>query len=439
MVTPELVCKIYNEQNEDTIAEANVWELLEEPPKIFGKKFIDTTSTGFIQTTLLYNYNEIEELEAMKKSLEILMEQPYYIPEKEELLKYEDLNYFEKNEAYTQLHEELTHSIYQGNKKEADDVINKIHLARKLNSMDLDKYVDVVNEMNIPSKNAEKASEIAELIFGFEDNLRLWEYNGYTSEESSELMGMDFDEDFEMKMVEELTQLERYIAALTNLYGRVSAEKVTEIYNLQNEDHVQLSDVEKYVTHPSEELEDLYVETEWGEFIKEDLLLFEDEYHKLVEAQRGKPYYIPEQEELLKWAEPNYFNPPKEYQDLYDYLYKYLFNKDEVITTMVCEDIYLDIEIDAGLKETLQTIENSGGIIKNEKELNEIMDRIVKVRNNSRIRENRGFSPNELRELHQSEAKKIKNIGRNDPCHCGSGKKYKKCCLKKDRLLELKK
>ncbi len=23
------------------------------------------------------------------------------------------------------------------------------------------------------------------------------------------------------------------------------------------------------------------------------------------------------------------------------------------------------------------------------------------------------------------------NTGRNDPCHCGSGKKYKKCCLNK--------
>jgi len=23
-------------------------------------------------------------------------------------------------------------------------------------------------------------------------------------------------------------------------------------------------------------------------------------------------------------------------------------------------------------------------------------------------------------------------VGRNDPCHCGSGKKYKKCCLSKD-------
>lgn len=25
------------------------------------------------------------------------------------------------------------------------------------------------------------------------------------------------------------------------------------------------------------------------------------------------------------------------------------------------------------------------------------------------------------------------DIGRNDPCHCGSGKKYKKCCEEKDQ------
>jgi hypothetical protein len=27
----------------------------------------------------------------------------------------------------------------------------------------------------------------------------------------------------------------------------------------------------------------------------------------------------------------------------------------------------------------------------------------------------------------------VTKIGRNDPCHCGSGKKYKKCCIKKDK------
>jgi len=29
--------------------------------------------------------------------------------------------------------------------------------------------------------------------------------------------------------------------------------------------------------------------------------------------------------------------------------------------------------------------------------------------------------------------------GRNDPCHCGSMRKYKKCCLRKDRVAHRKK
>ena len=28
------------------------------------------------------------------------------------------------------------------------------------------------------------------------------------------------------------------------------------------------------------------------------------------------------------------------------------------------------------------------------------------------------------------------DLGRNDPCHCGSGRKYKQCCLAKDEARE---
>lgn len=28
------------------------------------------------------------------------------------------------------------------------------------------------------------------------------------------------------------------------------------------------------------------------------------------------------------------------------------------------------------------------------------------------------------------------SLGRNDPCHCGSGRKYKQCCLDKDQAAE---
>lgn len=45
-----------------------------------------------------------------------------------------------------------------------------------------------------------------------------------------------------------------------------------------------------------------------------------------------------------------------------------------------------------------------------------------------------GYSPNELMKIQieeikkQEESSKNKKIGRNDPCPCGSGKKYKNCC-----------
>ena len=35
---------------------------------------------------------------------------------------------------------------------------------------------------------------------------------------------------------------------------------------------------------------------------------------------------------------------------------------------------------------------------------------------------------NKKNDRKQISAKDIKKIGRNDPCPCGSGKKYKKCC-----------
>ena len=39
--------------------------------------------------------------------------------------------------------------------------------------------------------------------------------------------------------------------------------------------------------------------------------------------------------------------------------------------------------------------------------------------------------------LTQSPAVSGSKIGRNDPCVCGSGKKYKKCCLAREEGVEL--
>jgi uncharacterized protein YecA (UPF0149 family) len=40
-----------------------------------------------------------------------------------------------------------------------------------------------------------------------------------------------------------------------------------------------------------------------------------------------------------------------------------------------------------------------------------------------------GFLPDE--NAHVTVRRETPKIGRNDPCPCGSGKKYKKCCMNK--------
>ncbi|MED3563697.1 SEC-C metal-binding domain-containing protein [Bacillus xiapuensis] len=67
-----------------------------------------------------------------------------------------------------------------------------------------------------------------------------------------------------------------------------------------------------------------------------------------------------------------------------------------------------------------------------------VMDQVVYLMNNTKQWFLKGYTPIELREQSlqpglvtspkHSESKTNEKIGRNDPCPCGSGKKYKKCC-----------
>jgi preprotein translocase subunit SecA len=34
----------------------------------------------------------------------------------------------------------------------------------------------------------------------------------------------------------------------------------------------------------------------------------------------------------------------------------------------------------------------------------------------------------------QAQSPRTDSVGRNDPCPCGSGKKYKNCCMRKERI-----
>ncbi|RWZ58000.1 hypothetical protein EQV77_09425 [Halobacillus fulvus] len=72
--------------------------------------------------------------------------------------------------------------------------------------------------------------------------------------------------------------------------------------------------------------------------------------------------------------------------------------------------------------------------IPNEKVLKELMQALVEAHNDTRMYSLKGHKPNELKEQGMESnvvpIRRAQKVGRNEPCPCGSGKKYKKCCGK---------
>ncbi len=74
--------------------------------------------------------------------------------------------------------------------------------------------------------------------------------------------------------------------------------------------------------------------------------------------------------------------------------------------------------------------------IDDEELINEFIDQVIFLSNNTRQWFLKGYSPEELSQKNkiipfQGKSNKVNaHVGRNDPCPCGSGLKYKKCCGK---------
>ena len=128
-----------------------------------------------------------------------------------------------------------------------------------------------------------------------------------------------------------MDKVKNYIIALTNLYGQVPASKVAEIYNSQNETNITHQDIAAYL---EEDLSQGYVYSYKEYFVHETIMEF-DLFRKIRKEQKGKPYYIPDQEELLKYTDMDYYEKPDSYRKLEQHLTKHHFPKEPETAEML--------------------------------------------------------------------------------------------------------
>ena len=175
--------------------------------------------------------------------------------------------------------------------------------------------------------------------------------------------------------------------------------------------------------------------------------LHDDEYLKLEEMQGDKPYYIPSKAEVEDLAVNDYPSMLKEARDLLAFCRKDLKMAPEEAEDFT-EEAWNTFNRGETLSDVIHLAEDMRVPIRSQSALKRLADLLVSLSNHTCMLYNRGYSPLALRAeisggpkagpapsaSYAPEAgpemfmKPSGKIYPNDPCPCGSGKKYKKCC-----------
>jgi hypothetical protein len=163
---------------------------------------------------------------------------------------------------------------------------------------------------------------------------------------------------------------------------------------------------------------------------------------KAEHAQRPDlPFYPCTKAQLLQAGAPDYIDRNSSYRAFVDFIVKHYTISREKADSLVEECVYA-IHIGEKPENMLQFLQMELEIADLET-MNAFMAHISALHNNTRQWFIKGYTPDELFEARNktktatahfpAKAAVIdfatrKTVGRNDPCPCGSGKKFKKCC-----------
>lgn len=208
---------------------------------------------------------------------------------------------------------------------------------------------------------------------------------------------------------------EDYIVSCCNLYGMIHKKRILFLYQQHhlnetiNFDQLDLN----YLASKS-----VYYEKEF--YIKEAIFI-NHEMSKHLDETNGKPFYVPSLVELFSYKDEYTLQESQEQKELFDRV-KNL--KDEVIASNVVDAVMGFTQIGTSYYAILYHLLNYDFT---PKMIDEITPLISDLNNNTRSWINNGYTAYELVQMQINK----KNLNKYDPCPCGSGVKYKYCCMNK--------
>ncbi|MCZ8512664.1 SEC-C metal-binding domain-containing protein [Paenibacillus filicis] len=221
-------------------------------------------------------------------------------------------------------------------------------------------------------------------------------------------------------------------------YGSLTLSELNDFIKQYSGEHVIMSEYLQ-VMQEAQDYEELAEECNSGYSY---ITVMDSERVKKEHRMRKElPFYSFSKEQLLQAGDPDYVERNASYREFVHYIVNHYTISPEEADGIV-EDCVYDIQNGDTPSEVLE-------YLREQLEINDvntaqvILDHLVKLHNNTKQWFLKGYSPNELSALRnrstgtpplRSGAGEFidfttrTKVGRNDPCPCGSGKKFKKCC-----------
>ena len=256
-----------------------------------------------------------------------------------------------------------------------------------------------------------------------------------------------------------------------NFYGVFDKDVLLEMYNARKGYHVSYEELERMCNEFPEDLTECRLE-DGQKFIVVKYIAYDGSFKELLEIQQGKDFYIPTAEEVLDYNKNLYLSKETAYQKLREF-----FQKEIGLTYRDADDeaaeVWEKVQYDVDIQDMFQYLLDLYGEELTEQRLDMLVNLLQDANNHTRLQIHRGHTPDEIlqndirmgyftqppvivpgstnaanmlkaasAELAAmgvrvdfdsnadivADGKIQEKIYPNDPCPCGSGKKYKKCC-----------
>ncbi|MCT2535512.1 SEC-C metal-binding domain-containing protein [Aquibacillus koreensis] len=217
-------------------------------------------------------------------------------------------------------------------------------------------------------------------------------------------------------------------------YGTLNSNQMIDLLEKYTKEPIDYRDYTRVISDANDYRKEIKIDMDGFSNIR---VVDPKEVKKEHRMRKNVDFYPFTKQQLLAAGEPGFVDRNKSYQQVVSFFTaNFEMSRDEADHTV--EEIVYATRIGHGPNEVMTYLSN---IIEFDDmdTIQSIMDQVVVLMNNTKQWFLKGYAPLELGEKKKEDSppppeatkpssKKVVKIGRNEPCPCGSGKKYKKCC-----------